>query len=145
MIKLSNILTEVLNTYSVEAEILSDRKESITNILDQIRGLYKVTIVNNITPEEYPQRDKIEYTKVRMKFVTRIDPKTDLSQFKEDMNSMKDTMKGFANTIVPQMKKFAKSDDVKNLKKDAMGILMNKGKDLLNKGQQKIKQLEKQM
>ena len=61
------------------------------------------------------------------------------------MNSMKDTMKGFANTIVPQMKKFAKSDDVKNLKKDAMGILMNKGKDLLNKGQQKIKQLEKQM
>ena len=42
------------------------------------------------------------------------------------------------------MKKFAKSDDVKNLKKDAMGILMNKGKDLLNKGQQKIKQLEKQ-
>ena len=85
MIKLSNILTEVLNTYSVEAEIFSDRKESITNILDQIRGLYKVTIVNNITPEEYPQRDKIEYTKVRMKFVTRIDPKTDLSQFKEDM------------------------------------------------------------
>ena len=54
------------------------------------------------------------------------------SQFKEDMNSMKDTMKGFANTIVPQMKKFAKSDDVKNLKKDAMSILMNKGKDLLN-------------
>ena len=52
MIKLSNILTEVLNTYSVEADILSDRKESITNILDQIRGLYKVTIVNNITPED---------------------------------------------------------------------------------------------
>ena len=67
------------------------------------------------------------------------------SQFKEDIDSMKATMKGFANTIVPQMKKFAKSDDVKNLKKDAMGILMNKGKDLLNKGQQKIKQLEKQM
>ena len=85
MIKLSNILTEVLNTFQVEADILSDRKTNISDILDQIRGLYKVTIVNNITPEEYPQRDKIEYTKVRMKFVTRIDPKTDLSQFKEDM------------------------------------------------------------
>ena len=85
MIKLSNILTEVLNTYSVEADILSDRKESITNILDQIRGLYKVTIVNNITPEDYPQRDKIEFTRVKMKFVTRIDPKIDLTQFKEDM------------------------------------------------------------
>ena len=85
MIKLGNILTEVLNTYSVEADILSDRKESITNILDQIRGLYKVTIVNNITPEDYPQRDKIEFTRVRMKFVTRTDPKTALTQFREDM------------------------------------------------------------
>ena len=85
MIKLGNILTEVLNTYSVESDILSDRKESITNILDQIRGLYKVTIVNNITPEDYPQRDKIEFTRVRMKFVTRTDPKTDLTQFREDM------------------------------------------------------------
>ena len=85
MIKLNNILTEILNTYSVEADILSDRKESITNILDQIRGLYKVTIVNNITPEDYPQRDKIEFTRVKMKFVTRIDPKIDLTQFKEDM------------------------------------------------------------
>ena len=85
MIKLGNILTEVLNTYSVEADILSDRKESITNILDQIRGLYKVTIVNNITPEDYPQRDKIEFTRVRMNFVTRTDPKTDLTQFREDM------------------------------------------------------------
>ncbi len=85
MIKLSNILTEVLNTYSVEADILSDRKESITGILDQIRGLYKVTIVNNITPEKYPQRENIEFTKVKMKFVTRIDPKTDLVKFREDM------------------------------------------------------------
>ena len=85
MIKLSNILTEVLNTYSVEADILSDRKESITNILDQIRGLYKVTIVNNVTPEEYPQREKVEFTRVKMKFVTRTDPKVDLTQFKQDM------------------------------------------------------------
>ena len=85
MIKLTNILTEVLNTYSVEADILSDRKISITSILDQIRGLYKVTIVNNITPEEYPQKENIEYTRIKMKFVTRTDPKADLVQFKEDM------------------------------------------------------------
>ena len=31
-------------------------------------------------------------------------------QFKEDMTSVQDTMKGFANTMMPQMKKFAKSD-----------------------------------
>ena len=85
MIKLKNILTEVLNTFQVEADILSDRKESITSILDQIRGLYKVTIVNNITPEDYPQKEKIEFTRVKIKFVTRTDPKADLVQFREDM------------------------------------------------------------
>ena len=85
MIKLINILTEVLNTFQVEADILSDRKTNISDILDQIRGLYKVTIVNNVTPEEYPQRENIEFTRVKMKFVTRTDPKLDLAQFKEDM------------------------------------------------------------
>ena len=75
----------MLNTYQVEADILSDRKVSITGILDQIRGLYKVTIVNNITPEEYPQKDNIEFTKIKMKFVSRTDPKTDLTNFRNDM------------------------------------------------------------
>ena len=75
----------ILNTYSVEVDILSDRKTNISDILDQIRGLYKVTIVNNITPEERPQRDNVEFTRVRMKFVTRTDPKQDIVQFREDM------------------------------------------------------------
>jgi len=85
MIKLKNILNEVLNTFQVEADILSDRKIPITGILDQIRGLYKVTIVNNITPEDYKQKENIEYTKVKIKFVTRTDPKQDIVQFREDM------------------------------------------------------------
>ena len=85
MIKLKNILSEVLNTFQVEADIISDKKVGITSILDQIRGLYKVTIVNNVTPEEYPQKEKIEYTRVKIKFVTRADPKQDIIQFKEDM------------------------------------------------------------
>ena len=69
-------------------------------------------------------------------------------KFKEElegMDGMKNTMQSFANTLVPQMKKFAKSDDVKNLKKGAMKVLMKKGKDLLNQGQNKINQLEKQL
>ena len=85
MIKLTNILTEVLNTFQVEADILSDRKTNISDILDQIRGLYKVTIVNNVTPEDYPQRENVEFTRIKMKFVTRTDPKIDLTQFKQDM------------------------------------------------------------
>ena len=83
--KLTNILNEVLNTFQVEADILSDRKFSITSILDQIRGLYKVTIVNNITPENYPQKDKVDFTRVKIKFVTRTDPKQDIENFRKDI------------------------------------------------------------
>ena len=36
------------------------------------------------------------------------------SQFSEDMEAMKNSMKGLASNIVPQLKKVAKSDDVKN-------------------------------
>ena len=48
------------------------------------------------------------------------------SQFQEDVDSMKATMKGFADTIVPQMKKFAKSKEAKDLKNNAMNLLINK-------------------
>ena len=85
MVKLVNILNEVLNTFTVECEVLTDRKFNITDVLDEIRALRKVTIVNNITPEEYPQKENVEFTRVKMKFVTRTDPKVDLTQFKQDM------------------------------------------------------------
>ena len=85
MIKLKNILTEVMNTYQIQASLMSDREVAITNILDQIRGLEKVTIVNNITPEDYPQKEKIEYTRVKIKFVTRTDPKQDIEKMRKDM------------------------------------------------------------
>ena len=85
MIKLTNILTEILNTYQVECELLSDKQFNVTDILNQVRGLRKVTIVNNITPEEYEQKQDVEYHLLKIKFVTREDPKKDLEQFKEDI------------------------------------------------------------
>ena len=85
MIKLSNILTEVLNTYQIQCELLTDPKFNVTDILNQVRGLRKVTIVNNITPEEYEQKQDVEYHLLKIKFVTREDPKSDLAQFKEDI------------------------------------------------------------
>ena len=85
MIKLKDILNEVLNTFIVECDILTDPTFNITDVLDEVRALRKVTIVNNITPEDYPQKDKVEYTKLKIKFVTRENPKQDLSKFKEDM------------------------------------------------------------
>ena len=85
MIKLTNILTEILNTYSVEAYIKSDRDFNITDILDQIRAIRKITIVRNITPEEYPQTADAETTKVAIKFITRGKPEEDMSKMKEDI------------------------------------------------------------
>ena len=85
MIKLGNILSEVLNTYQVECELFTDKKFNVTDILNQVRGLRKVTIVNNITPEEYEQKQDVEYHLLKIKFVTREDPKSDLAQFKEDI------------------------------------------------------------
>ena len=70
MIKLTNILTELLNTFEVQAEILSDRKFSITDIIDSIRAVRSITTVRNITPPEYPQREGVEYTLVIIKYHT---------------------------------------------------------------------------
>ena len=67
------------------------------------------------------------------------------SQFQEDVDSMKATMKGFADTIVPQMKKFAKSKEASNLKTNAMNLLINKGKEYLNKGSKKLGEFEKKL
>ena len=75
----------MLNTFEVQAEILSDRKESITDILDSIRAIKSITTVRNITPPEYPQREGIEYTLVIIKFVTRINSKQNLQQIKNDI------------------------------------------------------------
>mgnify|MGYP003651274778 CR=1 FL=1 len=55
MIKLKNILLEILNTYSVEAHIFSDSKLSITDILNQMRAIRKITIVS-INPLDIQQK-----------------------------------------------------------------------------------------
>ena len=65
------------------------------------------------------------------------------SQFKEDIDSMKATMKGFADTMVPQMKKFAKSKEAKDLKNDVLNMFIGKGEELLNKGSAKLKDIKK--
>ena len=75
----------MLNTFEIQAIILSDRKESITDILDSIRAVKSITTVRNITPPEYPQREGIEYTLVIIKFVTRIDSRQNLQQIKNDI------------------------------------------------------------
>ena len=67
------------------------------------------------------------------------------SQFKEDIDAMKNSMKGLASNIVHQLKKVAKSDDVKNIKNDVMKLFVGKGKELINQGSKKIQKLESQL
>ena len=85
MIKLKNILNEVLNEYIVQAYMLTDPEYNITEILEQIRAIRKVTIVRNITPPEYVQKKNFEYTLVTIKFISRGDAKKDLEKLKQDI------------------------------------------------------------
>ena len=85
MIKLKNILNELLNTYVVQAYMLTDTDYNITDVLDQIRALRKVTIVRNITPPEYTQKQNFEYTLVTIKFISRGEAKQDLENLKKDI------------------------------------------------------------
>ena len=85
MIKLSNILTEILNTYQVNAYLLTDKSFNITDILDQVRAVKKITIVRNITPPEYVQKPTYEYSEVAIKFITRGEAKEDMERIKQDI------------------------------------------------------------
>ena len=85
MIKLTNILSEVLNTYQVEANLFTDPGFNITDILNQIRAVRKITIVTINTPDGYVQKSNVEFQKLKIKFVTRTDPKLDLEQIKNDI------------------------------------------------------------
>ena len=85
MIKLTNILTEILNTYQVDAYMLTDRDFNITDVLDQVRAVRKITIVRNLTPPDYVQQNDVEYTLVSIKFITREDAKEDMEQIKQDI------------------------------------------------------------
>ena len=113
MIKLKNILTELLNNYIVQAYILTDPSYNITDILDQIRAVRKVTIVRNITPEDYIQKPNIEYHILTLKFITRGTPEEDMEKIKQDIltSDLSDT-----DLRVPGVKSFKyRKDTLKRL------------------------------
>ena len=86
MIKLKDILSEVLNTFQIEGIIINDSEYNISDILNQIRAVRKITIVS-IDPVDI-KKPGVEYHKIKIKFVTRgNEPKQDLEQFKKDILS----------------------------------------------------------
>lgn len=83
MIKLKDILNEVLNTYKIEANLFTDKDFNISDILNQIRAVRKITIVS---VEDIPtNKPGIEHHLLKIKFVTRGEPKQDLEQIKKDI------------------------------------------------------------
>ena len=84
MISLTKILSEVLNNYSVEVDLFTDKTASTYDITNEIRALKGVTIVTIITPEDYSQTGGDEYIRLRIKFVTRGKAEDMLQQFLDD-------------------------------------------------------------
>ena len=86
MIQFQDILTELLNAYEVEAIIKSNKEQNISDILDQIRALRKITTLKNVTPPNYPQKDNVEYTRINIKFLSKTGkPEEDLEEFKKEV------------------------------------------------------------
>ena len=113
MVKLTNILSEVLNTYIVQAVIWTDPTYNITDVLDQVRAVRKITIVRNLTPPDYVQQKDVEYTEVSIKFITREDAKEDMEKIKQDIltSDLSDT-----DLRVPGVKSFKyRKDTLKRL------------------------------
>ena len=85
MIKLKDILLEILNTFQVEVDLFIDKATSHYEITNEVRALKGITIVNIITPEDYVQKQGADkYMKVRIKFVTREDAQEMLQNFLDD-------------------------------------------------------------
>ena len=84
MISLKKILYEILNNFSVEADLFIDSNVFISDVLNEIRALKGITIVTIITPEDYSQTGGDEYIRLRIKFVTRSEANDMLQQFLDD-------------------------------------------------------------
>ena len=81
MISLKKILYEILNNFSVEVDLFTDKTASTYDITNEIRALKGITIVTIITPDDYSQIGDDEYIRLRIKFVTRGEANDMLQQF----------------------------------------------------------------
>ena len=97
MIKLKDILLEILNTFQVEVDLFIDKATSHYEITNEVRALKGITIVNIITPEDYVQKagSSDEYMRLKLKFVTRGEAKEVMQTFldnalaKDDKDSIR--------------------------------------------------------
>jgi len=91
MPKLKDLIMEALPIYRVTAYLVTDSDTNITDVIDEIRAIRKVTIVNNITSEKFDEKNKSrgdgkEEHFITIKFLSS-DPQKDLLFLKDTMMS----------------------------------------------------------
>jgi len=92
MIKLKDILNEVIQIYSVSVVIVSDKDANFTDILDGMRATRKVTIINSNTSDELEAKNRSrndgkEVHTATLKFAAGKSPQQDLDFLKTTMLS----------------------------------------------------------
>lgn len=91
MPKLKDLIMEALPVYKITAYLVTDSDTNVTDIIDEIRAIRKVTIVNNITSEKFDEKNKSrgdgkEEHFITIKFLSS-DPQKDLLFLKDTMMS----------------------------------------------------------
>ena len=91
MPKLKDLIMEALPIYRVTAYLVTDSDTNITDVIDEIRAIRKITIVNNITSEKFDEKNKARGDGKEEHFVTikflSTEPQKDLLFFKDTMMS----------------------------------------------------------
>ena len=86
MIKLKDILLEVTQLYKVDAFIVVDDNYNVTDVLNNLRAVRRITTVNNNTPLDIEEKNKERTDNkslhtLSLKFMSN-DPKEDLKNIK---------------------------------------------------------------
>lgn len=91
MPKLKDLIMEALPIYRATAYLVTDSDTNITDVIDEIRAIRKITIVNNITSEKFDEKNKARGDGKEEHFVTikflSTEPQKDLLFFKDTMMS----------------------------------------------------------
>ena len=91
MPELKDLIMEALPIYRATAYLVTDSDTNITDIIDEIRAIRKITIVNNITSEKFDEKNKARGDGKEEHFITikflSTEPQKDLLFFKDTMMS----------------------------------------------------------
>ena len=84
MIKLKDILNEVTQLYKVNAYIVVDNEYNVTDILNNMRAVRKITTINNDTSDELEEKNNKSVHTLGIKFMSN-SPEEDLGFLKKTM------------------------------------------------------------